>query len=180
MKVYAVFCSNKNPLSLGGKLLRWAEKITFSHCAVLLEDASGHSVIYESVWPKSRKMNFEKWLDYYKIEEIYQFPIPGRNSDAGSTYLGMKFYLKGKLRKWYSIRQLFWIGVGLFIKPLSKAISSNKINGSKHLICTELQGDFFKHFYGAKWNESTDTISLVETRDEIKRIWSDYAYLPEA
>jgi hypothetical protein len=175
MKIYAVFASNRRPLAIGGKLLQWAECIPFSHCAVMLEDEYGTVTVFESVWPKSRKIKIEEWLDHYKIEESFDFPI----HDI-IMYRGLNLYLRGKLRRWYSTLQLVWIGIGLFIKPLNKVISKTKVNGSKHLICTEMTGDVFKRFYGASWNESTDTISLTETRDEIKRIWSEYANLPSA
>jgi hypothetical protein len=175
MKIYAVFCSNKSKWMKGGELIKWAEDISFSHCAVFIEDEHGRTEVYESVWPKSRKMPMEKWLEHYKVEEIYDFHVVDE-----TMFRGIKLYLRGKLRRWYSTFQLFWIGIGLFIKPLNKFISKKPVNGSKHLICTELTGDVFKRFYGAKWDESTDTLSLRDTRDEIKRLWSIYANIPSA
>lgn len=166
MKATAIFCKSKSKWMHGGKLLMWAEKIPFSHAAVLIEDQHGHQVVYESVWPKSRKMTLKEWEKHYQCVESYSFPIASM-----SDLHQMKFFMKSKLNKWYSVLQLAWIGVGMFINPLEKIVSTRPVNGSKHLICTELTGDFFAKFYGCKWLESTDTISLTETRNEIQRVW---------
>lgn len=155
---------------IGSKILRWAEKIPFSHCSIVLEMESGRAEVYESVWPKSRKIDYKEWLKHYTVVEIIEFPI----EDYGQLY-AMKFFLKSKLRKWYSLGQIIIMGLGILSTPLNKWLSKYRWNGSRALVCTELVGDHMIKFYGATWEESTDTISLKETRDEILKTKERYA-----
>lgn len=165
MKIYAAFVKNPNPIMIGARAIEWAEKIDFSHTAIILEDNDGLIEVYESVWPKSRKMPMSKWLAHYRLKHIYKFEAVDEKQ-----FLEMKQFLNDRIGVFYSVWQLVVIGL-TFIAPLEKLLTGRVVNGSKRLICTELVGDFFIKFFDCKWFEPTDTISLTETKDEIVRKW---------
>lgn len=165
MKCYAVFVSNKRKLFFGDDIIKLVEGIKFSHCAIILEDKDGTTFVYESVWPRSRKINFIDWGKHYQIEEMFQFEVK-----SYQKFTAMKIYLESKLRVWYSTLQLFIIALA-YVEAFKKLFTFGSVNGSKYLICTEIVGDFFAKFYDAKFSEPTDTIDLRETYAEIKRIW---------
>lgn len=167
MKAIVVF-SKRNVI--GSKILQWAEKIPFSHVSIAIEIDTCRKEVYESVWPKSRMIDFKEWLTHYEVVEQYEFPI----EDFGQLY-AMKFFLKSKLRKWYSLGQILIMGIGFLSTPLNKWLSSKRWNGSRALVCTELVGDFMQKFYGATFPETTDTISLSETKAEVLKVKERYA-----
>lgn len=174
MKCYAVFAKNPSKAMIGARAIEFAENINFSHAAIFLEDQFGFVNVYESVWPKSRKIKLNKWLRKYKIIYIYSFPIRDHYE-----FLEMSFFLNSKTNIMYSVFQLFVIFLSFF-SPIEKLISGRVVNGSKRLICTELVGDFFERFFQCKWNEPTDTISLTETRNEILKKWNEYANISDS
>jgi hypothetical protein len=118
----------------------------------------------------SRKVSYKEWLKHYIPVESFEFPI-----ENDGQLFRMKSFLKAKLRKWYSFGQIIIMGLGIVSTPLNKWLSSRKWNGSRALVCTELAGDFMQEFYFATFPESTDTISLKETRDATAKAKERYA-----
>lgn len=146
-----VFARHRNPIMFLSKVIQIVEKLPFSHCALVCD-----GFVYESKWPRSRKIELSLWLKEYEIIESFETKVDKDNLD--SWFLIVKDTP-------YSIAQLLIIAITYLSAPLKLVIEKIWFNGSKAFICTELVGMFFEDFYFYKFNESPDTISI---RDVLK------------
>jgi hypothetical protein len=146
-----VFAKHRNPLMFLSKVIQIIEKLPFSHCAIVCD-----GFVYESKWPKSRKIELELWLKEYEI-------VKSIDADVKKEALEEWFLIVKNTP--YSISQLFIIAFTYLSAPLKLAVEKMRFNGSKAFICTEMVGMFLEDFYFYKFKESPDTISL---RDVLK------------
>ena len=105
MRIYAAFVKNPSKIMIGARAIEWAEKIDFSHTAIILEDNDGLIEVYESVWPKSRKMPMSEWLCHYRLKHLYKFDVSDENK-----FSEMKQFLNDRIGVFYSVWQLVVIG----------------------------------------------------------------------
>ena len=100
MKVYVLFADHKKWWALGSWVLKWVEKVPFSHTAILLAD--DHSTyVYESKYPKGRRVHLMEWLKTYKIVDCVL--IDSHFKKGTHEY----YYLYRQTQVPYSLIQLF-------------------------------------------------------------------------
>jgi hypothetical protein len=143
---------------LGSYLIRRVDGCSGSHVSIELDSYAGNRV-YEAVWPRSRKLNYGEWLNHNKIVKVYEFKVkPGTEADVLE-------YLEAQLNKLYSIPQLALILID-YIDPYD----FKPINGNSALICSELVSGYLEKFHGSKFNETSDTVGVLDIELECDRL----------
>ncbi len=156
-KITFIFAKNKYWWAVISRMIEKSEGLDFSHCAILIGDN-----VYESVWPKSRKMHIAKWHKTYVPYGMYSF------SCDELTHYRIKAECEKKTGVWYSWFQILMIYVGIVFPFLNKYLEKVSWNGHKYLICTELCGEIAANHFGVKFEEELDNLSLRELRDCIE------------
>ena len=155
-KVSTIFC---NPRAwwkqLGSAVIIWGDKSPSSHTAILVEDENG-SWVYESVFPKSRKLPYHEWLRIYKPVESFSFDVD--ESLVDYSYL----ILDGLVDKYYSIGQLVFILLTNTFGWLDRALNFAVINHERGLICTEMNSRYFEAMGLMEPTESHDKIGVLD------------------
>jgi len=148
-----------NKLLIGSRFIQWCEGVEFSHCAILID-----GYVYESVYPKFRKIDFGEWLNHYEVIEMYSLDNANNQAikEMGESWIGNE----------YSLLQLVVIGLGLIFDSFNLYVSKIHWNGTKKSICSEFVARVLAGFYGVTFSESMDTIGLREIKTilEEKRI----------
>lgn len=174
MRIHFLFAINRNWLLFGAKLIAWAEKLPCSHFAIGVEYGDSFWV-YESVFPKSRKIPYSKWVTKYNITHRFQYTVP-LNFDQSKLYS----WLESQLNKWYALDQILLIGITLLNSVADKISNKFVLNGAKYLICTEIGSRFAEKFMGYKMKESHDKVRLADMLnislelENTKVVWGDY------
>jgi len=149
----------------GSELIMWAEEEDFSHCATEIQvDPELDGIVYEAVYPKSRKLPKQEWLKH--SQPVHSIPFLVTDPVLKKAII---FDLESNLDKDYSIFQLFIIGVGLCFKLVAKAVDKIVINSNKFLICSEYQSLPLKRL-GAKFEEPSDSIDITECFEQAKKL----------
>jgi hypothetical protein len=150
MKFAVVYSYRKLP---GSAVVRWVQGTDFSHVSILVTSEDGQ-FIYESVWPKSRKIEFKEWAKHYIITKIVTLPTPPHPPYA-------EYKLNELLWKPYSIAQL----VAIFFTNAFKLFYKPDINGSMKLVCSEYVARFLETVYSVEIPDD-DYVDLIKI-DEI-------------
>lgn len=159
------FAKRIKGIKIGAKLIEWGQNTKFSHCAVeIIEHPEGDAWIFESVYPKARRVPLGEWLKTYKPVESYSFII-----DDPILAQNIKNKLYANLHKPYSVLQLVVIGVGIALKLLEKAINKITLNAKKYSICSEYMAEVQAE-QGAKFDESVDLIDLLDVQAQAKKL----------
>lgn len=130
-------------------------------------ETHGVAIVYESVWPRSRKISFDEWLKHYDIVHMYSFDLDEAKVKPVVDELDQ---LMGR---WYSVPQLFLIGFGFISEWFNKISVGWKLNNSHHLICTELLAIIIRRHTEVGFTESLDRVGIVDVQlacDELKKI----------
>lgn len=163
MIIYFAFAKNKKKYSVLSQIISWAEKISYSHTAIIIH--LGDDIhVYESVWPISRKISYSEWVNTYEVKKSYSFGV-----DCKDLEREMITWLDSHVNKPYSVMQILMIGLAMISAPFAKVISKSKLNGSAFLICTELVGDFMTKFFNADFKMSTQFLKLSQVEEFIKK-----------
>jgi hypothetical protein len=133
-------------------IISYLDKYPASHSWIEI-DYHGQTWIYESIWPRSRRVLLDEHRKTYKLTKMWELPV-NYSSIIYTHYLEERKNIK------YSFLQIITIGIGLFIRPFNSYFESVGLNESKHLICTELCAYFLKDLYDVEFTESLDTIGL--------------------
>lgn len=145
-----------NPLhKFGDKVIKEVQRTNFSHFAIgLLDSETGIEIIYESIFPKSRRLLKDQWLNDYS-------PVLEMNLKISDERFNESiWFLDTMIDKWYSLKQIFWIAfIGWF---KIKTLFSNKvtINSKNKLICTEMGYIYCKEFFNFDHDENSDSVDL--------------------
>lgn len=149
----------------GGRFIAWAQGTEFSHCATeIIQSKGAASFIYESVFPKSRKLPIQEWLQTYQPVESYYIEVLDPNEQARIFSAA-----ESNVGKRYSLLQLVGIGIGLVFQVAQKALDKLSINSKKFLICSEFMSEIQKA-QGAKFSDSSDSIDLLEVRAQARKL----------
>lgn len=155
MKIRFLLAKNPSPLAIGGDFIQWVEKVSYSHCAILIE-ASGIAIVYESLWPKSRKVSFDKWLEKYEIVQMYSFDVPENKVKP------LVEDLESLVSRFYSVPQLVLIGLSLLNDWFERISRAWILNHRKGLICTELVAIILSSYFTTQFSESLDRVGLKD------------------
>jgi hydrogenase maturation factor len=165
MLVTIHFAKRIKGVNVGARLIEWAQDTNFSHTAIeLLETPEGESWVFESVYPKSRRLAKKDWIKKYESVESYSFII-----DDPKVRYEMRETLYKNLNVPYSIGQIILIGVGLAIKMIEKLINKITLNAKKYMICSEYSSEAL-FVLGAQFKDSSDLIDLLDCRDEARKL----------
>jgi len=137
----------------GVKLIHLFDNVSVSHFSIELELISGE-YIYESVFPKSRKITKEEWLTHNKLVHYYEWEVPSE------LQAHVFEFLEAQCDKWYSIPQLLLIAVTNLSRTANILLNWSYINKNNALICTELGAIFVQKFWKYKTEESLDKIGV--------------------
>ena len=159
IKIYVVFSISESTFKrIMGKFIEWIDGVPFTHVSILVENID-EKMIYESVFPRSKKVSVEDWKKHYKLKYIYQLP---------SVDVKLATSLLEEMRgKEYSIFQLILIAVARAFNRFQRYFGNN-INGTKRLICSELVAEFIQKSYNVDFKENIDFISLKDVWDLTK------------
>lgn len=141
------------------KILLLFEKVNYDHCAIIVDGE--YQYVYEATIPVSKASRLEQWLSSHEIVEEYYL---------GPATPEKLVWLRRHLGKRYSIMQLLVMALGIVTNKFDKLIANNSINGSKFLVCTELVALYLAQFHGSTFDETPDTISLIDIKKELKEI----------
>lgn len=143
-------------------LLMYFDGTDFSHVAIEFD-----GYIYESVYPRSRRIKKDEWLKHYMIVREYQHTIPIEYKSVYKSYLEMFLFRK------YSQGQIMAIGLGFVNKVFEKLFNKELANKDKYLICTEYACYVLMKIYNVMI-EDIDTISLKEIEQLEKTLRASY------
>lgn len=143
---------------LGSWVIRKFDGSSGSHVSVFLETYAGIKV-YESVWPMSQKLTHAAWSKHNEFVKEYVFEV------LHTDQLTVLEFLETCVNKPYSVPQLALIAADYFVP-----VSYKNINGQTYLICSELAADVLLRFCGAKFDECTDTIGVLDIERECERL----------
>ena len=161
-KISFCFARHRKWWSFGSKFLMWADKSKFSHTSIYID-----GFVYESVWPKARKIPFQEWDKTYSLE--FWYPIFMDESKVDEIKRDLEELIL--LDRGYSIFQLAMIGIGLLNKGLDKLISKIHWNGKEHQICTELVAYVMTQHFRYEFGQDLDNVSLREAFQAAKEIY---------
>ena len=156
MDVTFYFADNKvGWKKLGGEVIKDVEGTSFDHFAIGLGNDEDE-VIYESVFPKSRAIFKNEWLEEYEVKYSFSFSIPTEK------YIEVVDFLNSMLGKWYAVDQCIWIALITWFKIKKQFSDKVTLNGSINIICTELGYLFCKKFFKGEWNLNQDRVDLKD------------------
>ncbi len=128
--VKIICCCNRSILHKPAEIgIKKSEGVDFNHVAILDED----HFVYESVWPKSRRIEYGKWINLFRIVRIYEIQL------SANDYHDFIFECKYNLGIKYSVFQciLIWI-INSYRGLVQKIIESIQWNGRTAMICSEM------------------------------------------
>ena len=157
-KVYFLLAKNPAWWAIGARIIEKIEGIEFSHSAVMIDN-----VVYESVWPKSRKMNFLEWSNHYKAKFIFGFDTTEENIEL------VKMDCEEQMGKEYSIIQLIAIWLGIVFPFFNSWLEKRRWNGQKYLICTELCSDIAFNHFEVGFTQELDNVDLTELKSALEK-----------
>ena len=161
-KIAFCFAKPRSKWAIGSYILRWACGTKFSHCAIYID-----GFMYESVWPKSRKIYFTEWDKKYSLE--FWYPILLNENRVSLIKQDLEEMVEED--RGYSVFQLFVIGLGFVNASLNKFLSRIHWNGKEHQICTELMADIMQNHFNYDFKQNLDNISLQEAFEAAKNIY---------
>jgi hypothetical protein len=155
VKVRVCFGYNTAWYAILVPIIKYFDRFPASHSWIEIE-TDLYLYIFESVWPKSRRVSKNFHTKTYKTVREFELKIPDHVSPVGVIY-----WLQERIHeKPYSFLQLIVILFQnifpVLVKPLAKAY----VNGKRADICTELCANFLNTFYQEPLKESTDVIGL--------------------
>jgi hypothetical protein len=136
-------------LKLGARLIQFADKTPFSHVALIVQEASGVTV-FESVFPRSRKIAYLDWVKRYSIED--SFIVEAENIDILESLVG----------KFYSLDQLVLILITNLFGWVDRVFNYAILNHERGLICTEVASRFLESISLWHVTESHDKIGIAD------------------
>ena len=157
MMVKILYSKREGIYSLGSRVIMAAQGLPFSHVSIAVKIGNNPFEVYESVWPKSRKISYKEWLTHYKLVSSHELPEVDDK---------LQLVLEAMVGKTYSVSQLVVIYFNMFFSKLD----SSWVNGSRKLICTELSAIFMFKAYGTIWSKALDMISLRDIYREARKI----------
>ena len=102
-----------NPLvwykKAGNFLLQIGEQVPFGHFAIELE-TYGEPKVYESLFPKSQKVNRSEWNKHYTIVKSYEWEVPEHLRFQVLEWLEKQVGVR------YAIEQIIFIGLKICLK----------------------------------------------------------------
>lgn len=140
---------------IGNRLLQIGELVPFGHFAIELE-TFGEPKVYESLFPKSQKVNRSEWNNHYELVKEYQWSVP---EDLRFQVLE---WLEKQVGIRYAVEQILFIGLTIIFGWLNLIFNKLVLNGNKAMVCTELGSRFAERFWGFVPTESHDKIGLQD------------------
>lgn len=140
---------------IGSRLLQIGELVPFGHFAIELE-TYGEPKVYESLFPKSQKVNRSEWNNHYELVKEYQWNVP---EDLRFQVLE---WLEKQVGIRYAVEQILFIGLTIIFGWLNLIFNKLVLNGNKAMVCTELGSRFAERFWGLVPTESHDKIGLQD------------------
>ncbi len=137
----------------GSKLIRKVDGSPASHFAIAVFSPSSPDFVYESVFPRFRKIRYDEWLKEYKLVKKVDFVVPKNLEFAVNDWLQMMIGVP------YSVPQLALIAISL-LGPLKKALNWAILNHKRALICTEVGSRFIEAFTHIEIKESHDNVGV--------------------
>lgn len=159
MIVYVHCSKKKGRYQFGSKLIQFVEKLPFSHFAI--EFHLDSFLILEAVSPKSRQICGMEWRKSYEVVRSFRMNIPDVKKED------VLHFIKNHTGKPYAFYMLIWLGIALIDKSIDRAIGSNRWDGRKKLICSELVGRFLNDFLAIEFEKNLDTLGLKEVYREL-------------
>lgn len=163
IELRVVFSKNRHWWALGSRFLMWVEGVPFSHVSLSLFIPGGYMYepqIFESVYPRSRKITYSEWIKKYHPVKEFEFTV-------GNEAYEMFSKLHNLLDRKYSVWQLVKIGMQLIAKGFNKSLFSKDWGCEKHQICTEFVARVFAEPpFNMFKDMSPDIIGLKETYRE--------------
>jgi len=164
MRVVKVLCcQNKGLLhKIGVWAIKKSEGTDFNHVAILSED----DLVYEAVFPKTRKLPFKEWVKLFDLVRIYEIKM------SKEMYDHFIYETAKCLNKNYSLFQCFMIWVSNSIGVLESSIEKTIWNGNKALICSELVAWPIKEVLKYRFSNTLDTVGMDEIEEALKTVSS--------
>jgi hypothetical protein len=155
MKIHFVFCYNISWYAFLSPIFSRLEGLVrISHFAIILENEFGKKTVYESVFPRTRKIDFDEWKKKYEMRKLFTFGGPREKQ------FEVFEWLEAQKGKHYPFSQLFFILFAMINKCFENISFGWVLNGSQWLICTELGSRFIDKFFVTDVKESHDRIGL--------------------
>ena len=140
---------------IGNKLLQIGELVPFGHFAIELE-TFGEPKVYESLFPKSQKVNRSEWNKHYTLVKSYEWQVPEHLRFQVLEWLEKQVGIR------YAVEQILFIGLTIIFGWLNLIFNKLVLNGNKAMVCTELGSRFAEKFWGFVPTESHDKIGLQD------------------
>ena len=157
---------------IGSRLLQIGELVPFGHFAIELE-TYGEPKVYESLFPKSQKVNRSEWNNHYELVKEYQWNVP---EDLRFQVLE---WLEKQVGIRYAVEQIFFIGATILLGWTNLIFNKLILNGNRAMVCSELLSKLAEKFWGFIATESHDKIGLkdvevISDRYENNVTWKIY------
>lgn len=159
VKFYLVFCYNKKWWNLLGKAIQYLDGGDSSHCEIMLVDFENDLTFFGSVFPFSRLATESEFKSKYKITHSVLLEV--------NDYRQAVAFLNQQMAKPYSMVQIFTAALKIFTKVVLKKMISVNVNGSKHLICTELCADFLEYACNMDVWGNNDTVTISDLKKKV-------------
>lgn len=163
MKISFIYAFNPSPAAIGAKIIRYVQNTDVSHSAIMIT-VGDNNHIYESIWPRSRKIKFEDWSHKYQIKRTYTFEVPEH------LQANILIDLEDMMGKIYSIPQILLILFTTSCKLFGKVARHWILNGRHELICTEIQGMIIEEYTVLDFNESLDGVDLNDVESKVIKL----------
>lgn len=149
----------KNPLS---PLIKYVENTPGSHLYLKFSTSQG-GLIYESVFPRVRRIAEKDWLKENRVVREFEFEIQAPSSSVRQFLM----HYQGKP---YSFLQLVLIYLTKIDSAVRRYFIKHNMNKGRALICSEFVARFLTTFFGIQFGESFDTIGLKEVYDALLKL----------
>lgn len=142
---------------IGVWAIKKSEGTDFSHFAVL-----DYQQVWESVFPRSRRIKLKDWFTHYKLVKIYEIEA---TTEQHSEFFKI---VTANTPKDYSVFQLFLIWCSNTIGVLEHYLNFLLWNGNKALICSEYIAEPINKVFGYDFKKSIDLVGMDEVEAALK------------
>lgn len=166
MKKVTVLCAENRDWfhKIGAWFIEKSEKTNYDHVAILLENNFKTYLIYEAMFPKSRKIRFCDWTERFKIIKTYEIEL------TDTQYEAFEMTAKALVGKPYSLWQCFIIGLSNLVGVAEHYLNSTVWNGNKALICSEFIARCVVASVGYEFSTQLDEVGLNEIEECLNKI----------